>query len=181
MVEFAAGEAPQSDAPGPGPRARALGLSFRPVGDADLAFLERLYGSTRTDELAQTGWTEADKQSFIAMQFAAQHKHYLQHYPDAHWLVVEQDGDAMGRLYIEHWPSQHRIVDIALLPERRGQGLGEAMMRDLMDAAAGEGKAVSIHVEKFNPAMRLYHRLGFTKIEDKGVYDLMEWRAVGVR
>ena len=38
------------------------------------------------------------------------------------------------------------------------------------------GKALSIHVEKFNPALRLYERLGFSVKEDKGVYLLMEWR-----
>jgi ribosomal protein S18 acetylase RimI-like enzyme len=50
-------------------------------------------------------------------------------------------------------------------------------MRDLLDEAATAGKAVSIHVEKFNPAMRLYRRLGFKTEEDKGVYDLMRWTA----
>ena len=44
-----------------------------------------------------------------------------------------------------------------------------------MDEAAAAGKDVSIHVEKFNPAMRLYRRLGFATEEDKGVYDLMRW------
>jgi len=61
------------------------------------------------------------------------------------------------------------------LPERRGRGLGEALLRDLMDEAAAAGKDVSIHVEKLNPAMRLYRRLGFAIEEDKGVYDLMRW------
>lgn len=164
--------------PAPGRRALKQGLSFRPLDDADMGFLERLYRSTREDELAQTGWGEAEKRNFIAMQFQAQHAHYMQHYPDAHWLVIEKDGAAIGRLYLEHWPSQHRIIDIALLPDQRGRGLGEAIMRDLMDSAGAEAKAVSIHVEKFNPAIRLYRRLGFRTVEDKGVYDLMEWRGV---
>jgi len=56
-------------------------------------------------------------------------------------------------------------------------GFGGALMRDLLDEAAGAGKAVAIHVEKFNPALRLYRRLGFTTEEDKGVYDLMRWRS----
>jgi L-amino acid N-acyltransferase YncA len=59
----------------------------------------------------------------------------------------------------------------------RGRGFGTALFRDLMDEAAAVGKAVSIHVEKFNPAMRFYRRLGFTSVEDKGVYDLMHWSA----
>jgi hypothetical protein len=39
------------------------------------------------------------------------------------------------------------------------------------------GKAVRLHVERWNPALRLYHRLGFGAIQDRGVYLEMEWRA----
>ena len=109
------------------------------------------------------------------MQFRAQHAHYQKYYPEADWLVMSHAGEDVGRLYIERWPSQHRLIDITFLPEHRGQGFGEALLRDLMEEAAAVNKAVSIHVEKFNPAMGLYRRLGFTCVEDKGVYDLMHW------
>ncbi len=142
-----------------------------------MAFLEALYGSTRADELAQTAWSDVQKREFIAMQFQAQHSHYRAHFPDALWLIIERADVPAGRLYLERWAHEHRIIDIALIPQLRGMGIGCAIMRDLLDEAAAAGKAVSIHVEKFNPAMRLYHRLGFVGVEDKGVYDLMRWRA----
>jgi ribosomal protein S18 acetylase RimI-like enzyme len=103
--------------------------------------------------------------------------HYQTYYPNADWLVTAHDGEDVGRLYIERWPTQHRIIDIAFLPEHRGKGFGTALFSDLLDEAAAAGKAVSIHVEKLNPAMGLYRRLGFTCVEDKGVYDLMHWNA----
>ncbi len=84
----------------------------------------------------------------------------------------------MGRLYLEDWTKELRIIDIALFSAYRGRGWGEAILRDLMDATARSGRALSIHVEKQNPAMRLYKRLGFETIEDKGVYDLMRWAPV---
>jgi ribosomal protein S18 acetylase RimI-like enzyme len=90
-----------------------------------------------------------------------------------------QEGEAIGRLYLAEWGSEIRIVDISLVPENRGRGLGEALLRDVQADAASRGKAVSIHVEKFNPARRLYDRLGFAVIEDKGIYDLMMWRPDG--
>lgn len=158
-------------------RAAGLGLTFRAIIDADLPFLARLYASTRADELAVTPWSDEQKASFLDMQFHAQHAHYQQHYPDSDWLVTMRDGDDIGRLYIERSPTQHNIIDIAFLPEHRGKGLGEALLRDVMDEAAARGKPVSIYVEKFNPAMRLYRRLGFKTEEDKGVYDLMRWSA----
>jgi ribosomal protein S18 acetylase RimI-like enzyme len=86
-------------------------------------------------------------------------------------------GSSIGRLYIDRNPREHTVIDIALLPEHRGHGLGAAIMRDLMDEAQTAGKPLTIYVEKFNPALRLYQRLGFQTVEDKGIYDLMRWSA----
>ncbi|MBB6409698.1 GNAT family N-acetyltransferase [Mesorhizobium sangaii] len=154
-------------------RAAGAGLTFRPVTDADLPFLARVYASTRAEELAVTSWTEAQKTAFLDMQFWAQHTHYRQHYSQADWLVVMSGADDIGRLYVERWQSQYCIIDISLLPPHRGKGFGAALLSDLIDEASAAGKAVSIHVEKNNPARRLYTRLGFVVTEDKGVYDLM--------
>ncbi|MBF9052020.1 GNAT family N-acetyltransferase [Roseobacter sp. HKCCD9010] len=143
-----------------------------------MAFLKALYRSTREGEMAATPWSEAEKQAFIAMQFDAQHRHYQANYPDADRLVVLKGETLIGRLYLERWRHEHRIIDIALMPEARGGGVGTAILKDVMEEASAAGKAVGIHVEKTNPAMTLYLRLGFAVIEDKGVYDLLSWRAV---
>jgi hypothetical protein len=144
-------------------RAAQAGLSFRRITDADLPFLARVYASTRAEELAVTPWTDAQKAAFLDMQFRAQHTDYQKNYADADWLVTMRGGEDAGRLYIERCRSDHRILD---------------MLRDLMDEAASAGKSVSTHVEKRNPAMRLYRRLGFVTDEDNGVYDLMRWSAL---
>ena len=142
-------------------RAAEAGLGFRRIAESDLSFLAQVYAATRAEELAATGWSGEHKAAFLQTQFEAQHAHYQRYYPDADWLVTMRGGVDIGRLYVERWPTQHRIIDIAFLPEHRGKGFGEALLRDLMDEATAAGKAVSIHVEKFNPAMRLYRRLGF--------------------
>jgi ribosomal protein S18 acetylase RimI-like enzyme len=158
-------------------RAAAAGLTFRHAGDPDLAFLSEVYASTRTEELAPVPWSEAEKSAFLAMQFQAQHVHYRQHYTTAQFLVILRRAEPIGRLYLDRWKHEHRVVDIALLPEHRGEGLGTTIMRDLLDEAAAAGKALSIHVEKFNPAQRLYERLGFVRVGETGAYDLMRWGA----
>lgn len=160
-------------------RAAEAGLGFRRIAESDLPFLARVYAATRAEELAVTDWSDEHKAAFLQAQFDAQHAHYQRYYPDADWLVTMHGGEDIGRLYIERWPTQHRIIDIALLPAHRAKGFGEALLRDLLDEAAACGKAVSIHVEKVNPAMRLYRRLGFVTEEDKGVYDLMRWNPPG--
>jgi ribosomal protein S18 acetylase RimI-like enzyme len=157
--------------PPPLKAAAEFGLSFRPCTDADLPFLMEVYASTRREEVAQTGWPEATQRAFLASQFEAQHRYYRMAYTQAEWLVIERDGEPIGRLYVDERERELRIVDIALLPGSRGKGLGAAL---LLDIIASTPKIVSIHVEMNNPAMGLYRRLGFTEIEQQGVYFLME-------
>ena len=160
-----------------GKQARKAGLSFRPVMPSDIDFLSQVYRSTREEELAQTGWDKARIDAFLEMQFQAQHQHYQQHYQNADWLIIQSNAKDVGRFYIEELASEYRVIDIALLPEARGHGMGHAILSDTIELASSKGRAVGIHVEKTNPAISLYRRLGFTKTEDKGVYDLMHWRA----
>jgi ribosomal protein S18 acetylase RimI-like enzyme len=170
---------PEPDSPAaPWRRAGASDLTFRPITDADLPFLARVYASTRAAELAPVPWSQEEKAAFLLMQFQAQHAHYQTHYVGAEWLVVELAAEPVGRLYIARWAREHRLIDIALLPEFCGRGLGTALLRDLMDEARSAEKALSIHVEKNNPAMRLYRRLGFAPAGEHGVYDLMRWTPV---
>ena len=73
------------------------------------------------------------------------------------------------------------VIDIALLPEFRGRGIGAALLRELMDEAASAGRAVSIYVEESNRAQSLYRRLGFEPVGTHGVYLLMRWRPPDAR
>jgi ribosomal protein S18 acetylase RimI-like enzyme len=152
-------------------------ISLRPITPEDVPFLAGVYASTRWDELAPTGWSDEEKAVFCRRQFDAQSAHYRENYPDASLQVIEREGVAIGRLYVAHWEREIRIMDIALLPEHRGAGIGTKLLRDLQEEARSAGKSLTIHVERFNPALRLYERLGFQQIEDKGVYLLMEWIA----
>lgn len=155
--------------------AAGLGISYRPSTEEDLPFLALVYASTRLEEVAQSGWPLEMQHQFLAHQADAQHLHYRRHYPDAEWLVIERGGEAIGRLFIEQWSSQIRLIDISLLPQGRGGGVGTAILTDLQEMAAAAGKPLTIHVERNNPAMSLYLRLGFAKTDEHGVYDLMEW------
>jgi len=118
-------------------------------------------------------WTEEQKRAFLEMQFHAQATHYATHYVGAEFLVIEENDAPIGRLYIHRQPHDIRIVDISLVPEHRGKGIGTQLLRQILDEAGST--PVTIHVEDFNPAMRLYERLGFRRIGSHGVYDLLEW------
>lgn len=150
-------------------------VSFRPANDSDQPFLCALYASTREDEMSVVDWSETQKSAFLTMQFDAQHSYYRQQFPSADYLVVERDGEAIGRIYLDRRADELRLIDIALTSAARNQGLGKALLLDLLDEAQAAALPVRIHVEQFNPAMRLYLRLGFKPVEDQGVYQLLEW------
>jgi len=153
---------------------------LRPMTEADRELVYRIYADTRMEEIALAPWSEQEKEDFLRMQFRAQHEYYQKHFPAASFDIVEKAGKPIGRLYLDRRPDELRIIDIALFAAQRGQGIGGALMRRVLDEAAMLGKPVRIHVERNNPAMRLYERLGFNQVEDKGVYWLME-RLAGVR
>lgn len=153
-------------------------IALRPQTAADAEFLCALYATTRRDELAQIAWTDAQKDAFVRHQFAAQTAHYVEHYQGATLDVIEQDGAPIGRLYVHEGPSELRIMDIALVPAATGRGLGTQLIADVLARARASGKAASIHVEQFNPARKLYERLGFQPVDQTGVYILMRWSPV---
>jgi ribosomal protein S18 acetylase RimI-like enzyme len=153
-------------------------ITLRPATEADYDFMRLLYHSTRTEEMTRFPFTEEEKVKFLDSQFAAQSQHYAEHYPTCDRHIIMRDYSEVGRLYVDRWRDQIRIVDIALVPEARGAGIGGALVREVLDEGERTGKAVTIHVEAFNPAMRLYQRLGFQSIGTNGVYYLMEWRPV---
>lgn len=157
------------------------GIRLRPITAADEQFLCALYGSTRTEELAPVPWSEEQKRAFLDMQFRAQTLHYQKHYGDGEFLIVENRGEPIGRLLLHRSADEIRVIDISLLPEHRGRGIGTSLLRDVLDEAAASNRSVTIHVEHFNPAKRLYERLGFRSLETNGVYDLLQWRGPAIK
>ena len=148
---------------------------IRPITPEDDAFLARVYASSRAEELAVTGWPDELKADFCRRQFDAQSAYYASNYPGASFQIIERDGWPVGRLYVDRWEKEIRIVDITLLPEFRGSGIGTKLLRGLQREARAARKSLTIHVERFNRALTLYQRLGFEQVEDKGVYLLMRW------
>jgi ribosomal protein S18 acetylase RimI-like enzyme len=150
-------------------------VDIRPITDADLDFLYRVYASTRAEEMELTNWDSAQVEVFLQMQFHAQHHHYLTRLPPSEFTLIELDGEPAGRLYLGDWDDELRVIDIALLPEHRNRGIGTHLIRQVMARAAALAKPVTLHVEPYNPARRLYERLGFVVVEERGINLFMRW------
>lgn len=146
------------------------GLTVRDATPADDGFLRLVYQSTRVEELAGLSWDESTRQAFFDQQFDAQAADYRRRFPKARLFVVELGGAPVGRLYLGSASDAVHVLDIALLPEHRGRGLGEALLRWVVS----DGRRVSLSVAKWNPAQRLYLRLGFAVVAEQGPYLTME-------
>ena len=156
---------------------RPADVSFRPVVDSDHTFLRDLYASVRAAELAPVPWPDAAKRAFLDEQFTLQHQHYVKNYPGADLLLIEQAARPIGRVYVYRTPAEIRLMDIALIEVERGRGIGTALLAELLDEARATHRELTLHVEPESPAQRLYQRLGFRLIEQRGVYDFLGWRA----
>lgn len=150
----------------------------KPVGPDDQEFLYQVYVSTRQAEVAAWGWAPAQQEAFFRMQFQAQTRSWQATYPGADSRVILHNGEPAGRLIINRSPSNIAVVDIAVLPQFRGAGIGTQMIRELQAEASQADLPLCLRVAIDNSqAMRFYHRLGFVPVASNQVYYSLEWRA----
>jgi N-acetylglutamate synthase-like GNAT family acetyltransferase len=146
-------------------------LSLSPIADSDLVFLSALYHTTRKNEMALVPWTEGQKAAFLQTQFQAQHQHYIVKYPNGSFQIIKSDGENIGRLYTCELDGEIRIIDITIMPEYRGKGIGTKILSDILQEAT---KPVTIYLESLNASQSLFKRLGFEPISDEGIYQLWQ-------
>jgi ribosomal protein S18 acetylase RimI-like enzyme len=149
-------------------------LSLRPVTHADEAFLYRLYASTRQEEITTWGWSAAQQDAFLRMQFLAQNRSYAADYADAEHVVILADDAPVGRMIVHRTEQATQLVDIAILPQNRNHGIGTKLIGHLITECKTSRKPLRLSVAKGNPAVHLYARLGFTVTADDEVYLQME-------
>jgi ribosomal protein S18 acetylase RimI-like enzyme len=149
---------------------------LREASEDDDEKLFSLFAASREDLLAAiSSWDEAQQETFIRLQFQAQRDQYYREFPDVQRDVIVRQGEIIGQILIAPIDEELRLVDVSLLPAFRNRGIGNALLRDLLDKAAGENKRVTLHLLQGNPAVRLYQRLGFSHVGEQGVYQRMEW------
>ncbi len=156
-------------------RAAAGRIELRAATPADEPFLQRLYAEVRTADLAPLALDEPARETLLRMQYTAQQRSYTASYPAAACDVIVVDGDPCGRLWVDRAGPELTLLDIGLLTGYRGDGVGRTLLTGLIDEARERGCALRLHVERHNPARRLYERLGFRLVSDGDVYLEMTW------
>jgi ribosomal protein S18 acetylase RimI-like enzyme len=154
----------------------AQSLALRNATPSDRAFLLALYTSTRADEFAQLGWPVEMERAFMQLQFEAQRGDYERRHPGARCRILELQRCPVGRLWTARDAGSVVVLDISVIAELRGQGLGTECLRRVQRQAVADRLAVDLQVVVGNPAQRLYERLGFSKVGDAGVRQAMRWQ-----
>src|SRR5687767_10295955 len=139
-------------------------ITLRTATPDDELFLLQLYASTREDEFRFVVLEEGQKEALIKMQYDIRRVQYDAGYPQAEASIILLDDRPAGRMLLDEGEREFELVDIALLPEHRNSGIGTQLIRQLLDRAVSARKPVRLQVLKTNPALRLYERLGFSRV-----------------
>jgi ribosomal protein S18 acetylase RimI-like enzyme len=96
-------------------------------------------------------------------------------YKNATDEVVLVEEKPAGRLIVERRDHEIRCIDLGLLPAYRNRGIGTLIIRDLQTEAGAANKSLRLQVIRFNRAVNLLERLGFTRASETGTHFQMEW------
>jgi ribosomal protein S18 acetylase RimI-like enzyme len=144
---------------------------IRPAGPQDVPFLRDMLRHAyywRVDRVSETGeppvrryverWGRPGDTALIAIQDFQK--------VGAAWFRLFTEANAGYGFVDEETPE----LSIAIVPSRRGTGLGSELLDALLDRARANGyAAISLSVEKGSPAVGLYERHGFERLgEDDG-------------
>ncbi len=148
---------------------------MRPAQPEDASFLFQLFAESQ-EQLAALQSNEALWRSLVEMQYRGRKMTYAAQYPEAEDSILLGDGEEpVGRLLVDRKVDCWRIVDIAVLAAHRGRGLGTSVLKECQRQAAAAGAGLELQVAPFNPARRLYERLGFEATRENAVAAEMVW------
>jgi ribosomal protein S18 acetylase RimI-like enzyme len=138
-------------------------LTLRGTTPRDQPFLRRLHAEAH----AAAPLADAALDDLVALQYEARDRDLARRFPRARDSIVLCDGEPAGRLWIDTSESgRWRVLDLAVVAERRRHGIATAVLDALITAAEDAGAEIALTVERRNTAaVRLYLRLGF---EDEG-------------
>jgi ribosomal protein S18 acetylase RimI-like enzyme len=148
--------------PGDATTSGTVRFALRLEAEADAPFRLALFKASRGPGWDQLPLPADMLTKIMEQQFNAQVQGYRAAYPRARLEIVTVDAEPVGRLATDRGADALHLIDIAVVAERRGQGIGGAVLCALMDEAAAAGAPVTLQVARDNlAAQRFYHRLGF--------------------
>jgi ribosomal protein S18 acetylase RimI-like enzyme len=130
-------------------------ISFRPARPDDFGYCAKLY-------FAAMGHTSRELQLDLDAHVAD----FRKRWDVAEVRIVLRDGVDVGWLQTRTENGALFVAQLFVDAAAQGQGIGTAVMRQIIEEAACAQQGVTLGVVKTNPALRLYQRLGFRTTHD---------------
>lgn len=147
-------------------------------GPSEEAFLYLLFASNRAAEMALMPLAPTHKEFLLQVQFRSMNETYRREFPNARYEIVELDRWPIGRIVSEIRRDCVYFVDIALLPQAQGIGIGTTVLEAALEEARRLGLPARLRSFSYNwAAQRLYDKLGVAVLAGEPPYVLLEWRA----
>lgn len=148
-------------------------VTFRNAASSDEEFLKELFFDVRRNEFEQVGLPIEQIKLLLSMQYAAQKQSYEWNFPNAEHNIIELADHKVGRLIIVRREETIHLVDVSILQNFRGHGLGSFILQKLKS----EAEKIFLSVFKTNnAALKLYRRHEFKVINENEMYFEMEWK-----
>ena len=148
----------------------------------DESFLRRLVVETVAAELGASVWPEPMRTHLLGLQYTSRRQSQRINFPGADSQIIQFNGADVGWVVVDTLPDEVRLVEIMIMPELRGQGIGTAVVREILAAGGDAGKPVRLSVNPMNrAAIRLYERLGFRRTGGDEAQQFMENVALRAR
>lgn len=144
---------------------------LRPATPEDAGFLADLFAAGARELYGEAA---ALLEPMIAMQHRSQVQSYAAAFPGARDdIILDGEGTASGRLLTDTGPGRILVVDIAVMPSARRQGLARAALDELLARARVARRPVTAQIMVTNTASRsLFESLGFTATYEPGAAQL---------
>ncbi len=142
-------------------------FEIRPIRQDEVPLLsDFIYEAIYTPE----GYTRPSKDIVNTPEFQEYVRDFGKRQDDI-GLAAVMDGRVVGAIWARIMHDYGHINDsipslaLALIPGVRGHGVGTALMKSMLAELKARGyKAVSLSVQKSNPAKHLYDRVGFVQV-----------------
>ncbi len=147
---------------------------LRPVQPVDEDFLFEIFEQSREEEFGLSHWSAGEKDCFLRWQFQLRKTSFKSQFPASTQWIVLTDQRPVGCYEVQIDQVEIRLIDLTLLIQERGKGIGTVLLQRLIEQSIKTDKPIRLHVEQTNRALHWYLRLGFRPFGQNGIYVALE-------
>lgn len=127
-----------------------MDVTLRDAQESDVEFLLRLRNATMNEHILREGIDVSQDNHLDRVHF---------HFESA--KIIQADNKDIGLFKVQRDSAPWDLIQIQLLPEYQGRGIGRDLIARLQNEARLSKASIVLSVYKNNPAFKLYSALNF--------------------